>query len=71
MSIEKQDLTPFNRAAEACSKHRMVMISNERVLVNPRYDDGTDERHNVKEFLTRFRCMGTCGQELTQSYKPL
>lgn len=63
------DYTEFNRLALACSSHRMQMISSERVLVNPKYDNGTEEPSNVKEYHDFFKCIGSC-QQVTQLITP-
>lgn len=69
--MSTEQASAFNRAAEQCDRHRMVMVSSERVLINPRYDDDTDSRHNVKEFVYTYKCFGSCGQQRTEVFKPL
>ncbi len=69
MSPALANIQEFNRRAIECSGHRMQIVSSETILVNPRYDDGSTEPHNVKEWRTVYRCAGSCKQEREQITK--
>lgn len=55
-------MSDFNKLAQSCSNHRMQMISSERILVNPKYDNHTESKDNVKEYVYNYKCFGSCGQ---------
>lgn len=59
----------FGKTAETCSSHRMRIVSNEAIPVNPRYDNGTQEPDNIKEYRTTYKCSGTCQQSITYTTK--
>lgn len=53
----------FNRAAEACSNHRMCQLSYEAVYSTPQgYDDPIREEYT-------FKCVGPCQQVQVQVIK--
>jgi hypothetical protein len=59
-----QALHDHNKIAQACANHRPMMISSERLLVNERYDNGSEEPTNVKEYIYTFGC-STCKCQTT------
>ncbi len=65
----QHDFQAFNRLAETCSNHRMVMTSSESVPMNPRYDNGTNEPENIKEDRYTHKCSGSCQQSITYTFK--
>lgn len=69
--MKQQNNTEFNRKAMECDNHRMRLVSSERILVNPKYDDGTESATNVKEHVSHFKCFGPCQQtrSITHSNK--
>lgn len=61
-----ENLTEYNRIAQACPNHRLRMTSSERVLVNERYDSATESPANVKAYIYTHACT-TCGATRTQT----
>lgn len=62
-----ENLHEYNKLAQGCANHNLQMLSSERVLVNERYDNGSQEPHNVKAYSYTYGC-ATCGATRTNTF---
>lgn len=55
--MEEQSVHEFNRRAQGCSNHRMVMVSSETV-----FENNNSIYAKPVRTLYSYRCNGSCGQ---------